>query len=127
MLRPYNLFMKTVSFLTCLTLLCAKEPKTMDEFVYDHFMLTKSKMECSPTMWLDVQEGYLRHYTVRFTDQVLDSLDQKALSSYHAGIRHFPKIEDLRVEVIKGEDFDYTIDPPVIPTSNVNYFSSVKD
>jgi len=127
MLQPYNLFMTKIGFLTCLTLLCAKEPKTMDEFVYDHLMLTKSKMASSPTMWLDVQEGYLRHYTVHFADQLLDSLDQKVLSSYHAGIRHFPKIEDLRLEVIKGEDFDYTIDPPVIPTSNVNYFSSVKD
>ena len=118
--------MKKISFLTCLTLLCAKEPKSMDEFVYDHLMLTKSKMECSPTLWLDVQEGYLRHYTVHYADQLLDSLD-RGLSSYYAGIRHFPRIEDLRVEVKKGEDFDYTIDPPVIPTSNVNYFSSVKD
>ena len=127
MLQPYNLFMKKISFLISLSILCAKEPKKMDEFVYDHFMLTKSKMECSPTMWLDVQEGYLRHFTVRFADHLLDSLDQKSLSSYHAGIRHFQKIEDLRVEVIKGEDFDYTIDPPVIPTYNVNYFSSLKD
>ena len=126
MLRPYNLFMRKIGFLTCLTLLYAKEPKTMDEFVYDHFMLTKSKMECSPTLWLDVQEGYLRHYTVHYADQLLDSLNQ-GLSSYHAGIRHFPRIEDLRVEVMKGEDFDYIIDPPIIPTSNVNYFSSVKD
>ena len=126
MLQPYNLFMKKISFLTCLTLLCAKEPKTMDEFVYDHFMLTKSKMECSPTLWLDVQEGYLRHYTVHYADQLLDSLD-RGLSSHYAGIRHFPRIEDLRVEVKKGEDFDYTIDPPVKPTANVNYFSSVKD
>ena len=78
-------------------------------------------------MWLDVQEGYHRHFTVRFAGQLLDSLDQKTLSSYHAGIRHFQKIEDLRVEVMKGDDFDYTIDPPVIPRYNVNYFSSVKD
>jgi len=127
MSQRYNLFMKKISFLIYLSILCAREPKSMDEFVYDHFMLTKSKMECSPTMWLDVQEGYLRQYTVHFTDQLLDSLDQKALSSYHAGIRHFQKIEDLRVKVIKGEDFDYIIDPPAIPTSNVNYFSSVKD
>ena len=127
MLQPYNLSMKKISFLTCLSILCAKEPKTMDEFVYDHFMLTKSKMECSPTLWLDVQEGYLRHYTVRFTDQVLDSLDQKDLSSYHAGIRHFPKIEDLRVEVMRGDNFDFKIDHPFIPRYNVNYFYSVKD
>ena len=119
--------MKKICFLICLSILCAKEPKKMDEFVYDHFMLTKSKMECSPTLWLDVQEGYLRHFTVHYADQLLDSLDQKALSSYHAGIRHFPRIEDLWVEVMKGEDFDYTIDPPVIPTYNVNYFSSVKN
>ena len=126
MLRPYNLFMRMIGFLTCLTLLYAKEPKTMDEFVYDHFMLTKSKMECSPTLWLDVQEGYLRHYTVHYADQLLDSLNQ-GLSSYHAGIRHFQKIEDLRVEVMKGDDFYFTIDPPVIPRYNVNYFFSVKN
>ena len=60
----------------------------MDEFVYDHLMLTKSKMASSPTLWLDVQEGYLRHFTVRFADHLLDSLDQKSLSSYHAAVSY---------------------------------------
>jgi len=76
MLQGYNLFMKKISFLICLSILCAKEPKSMDEFVYDHFMLTKSKMECSPTLWLDVQEGYLRH-----------------IANYHQSVKVFNHIQ----------------------------------
>ncbi len=96
----------------------------MDKFVYNHLLLTKSKMESSPMVWQDVKEGYLRNFTVRYTDVLLDSMDQGALTSYQVGIRHFQKIDSLRIEINKGEEYKYLIKPKIIPQYNVNYFPS---
>ncbi|GIS39931.1 hypothetical protein Ct9H90mP12_1250 [bacterium] len=99
----------------------------LDEFVEGYFLVAKSKLESSPTVWQDVREGYIRSYGIYFTDQLLDSLKNGQLSSYHAGIRHFPAIEDLRLEAKSGKVFEYVIEPTKVPTFNINYFSSVID
>ena len=99
----------------------------LDEFVEGYFLVAKSKLESSPTVWQDVREGYIRSYGIYFTDQLLDSLKNGQLSSYHAGIRHFPAIEDLRLEAKSGKVFEYVIEPTRVPTFNINYFSSVID
>ena len=39
--------------------------KIMDDFVYKHLLLTKSKMSSSPLAWQDLKEGFLRNYTIR--------------------------------------------------------------
>ena len=46
----------------------------LDNFVSNHILLTKSKMEASPLVWQDLKEGFLRNYTIRFADIILDSL-----------------------------------------------------
>ena len=73
------------------------------------------------------RKGYIRSYGIYYTDQLLDSLKHGQLSSYHAGIRHFPAIEDLRLEAKSGKVFEYVIEPTRVPTFNINYFSSVID
>jgi|TARA_B100001741_G_scaffold225329_1_gene187160 hypothetical protein len=120
--------MKKIALIVFLTTLIAREPlRFLDEFVEGYFLVAKSKLESSPTVWQDVREGYIRSYGIYFTDQLLDSLKNGQLSSYHAGIRHFPAIEDLRLEAKSGKVFEYVIEPTKVPTFNINYFSSVID
>jgi len=117
--------MKILGFILISTLVFSSEPKSpMDKFVYNHLLLTKSKMGFSPIVWQDFKEGYLRNYTVRYADILLDSLDQRKLTSYHAGIRHFQRLEDLRVEIKKGEPYKHIITRKSKPNYNINYFSS---
>tara|TARA_Y100000739_G_scaffold164374_1_gene142377 strand:+ start:77 stop:397 length:321 start_codon:yes stop_codon:yes gene_type:complete len=105
----------------------AREPIELDEFVEGYFLIAQSKMESSPTVWQDIREGYLRSYGIYFTEQLLDSLDNGQLSSYHAGIRHFQTLEDLRIEVKSNKGFEYLVKPRRVPTYNINYFSSLND
>ena len=98
--------------------------KIMDDFVYKHLLLTKSKMRSSPLVWQDLKEGFLRNYTIRFADIILDSLDRGDLTSYNASIRHFQKIEDLRKEIKKGGDFKFVTKKSRRLNYNKNYFSS---
>ena len=37
--------------------------KIMDDFVYKHLLLTKSKMSSSPLAWQDLKEGFLPRTT----------------------------------------------------------------
>ena len=94
----------------------AREPIELDEFVEGYFLIAQSKMESSPTVWQDIREGYLRSYGIYFTEQLLDSLDNGQLSSYHAGIRHFQTLEDLRIEVKRNKGFEYVVEPRRVPT-----------
>ena len=105
----------------------AREPIELDEFVEGYFLIAQSKMESSPTVWQDIREGYLRSYGIYFTELLLDSLDNGQLSSYHAGIRHFQTLEDLRIEVKSNKGFEYVVEPRRVPTYNINYFSSLSD
>ena len=105
----------------------AMEPIELDEFVEGYFLIAQSKMESSPTVWQDIREGYLRSYGIYFTELLLDSLDNGQLSPYHAGIRHFQTLEDLRIEVKSNKGFEYVFEPRRVPTYNINYFSSLSD
>ena len=106
------------------SLLIAKEPKGLDEFVENYFLLSKSKLENSPIAWQDTREGYFRAYGVYKADQIIDSLDAQILSHYEAGIRHFKIMEQIRKEVNSGKNYDHLIKRSSKSRYNVNYFSS---
>ena len=86
--------------------------------------VSESKMESSPMVWQDVKEGYIRNYTIRYTNTLLDSLGNNDLSSFDAGLRHFYKIENLRDEIKQGGEYKHTIVPNDTPMYNINYFYS---
>ena len=57
--------MKKIALIVFLTTLIAREPlRFLDEFVEGYFLVAKSKLESSPTVWQDVREGYIRSYEV---------------------------------------------------------------
>ena len=117
--------MKLISFLFLFAILFSQNSEDiMDQFVYEHLLITKSKMESSPLVWQDLKEGYLRNYTIRYADILLDSLDRGQISSFDASIRHFDRIESLRKEISKGEEFEYLINKKNKSNYNINYFSS---
>ena len=96
----------------------------MDKFVANYLLLAQSKMESSPMVWQDVKEGYLRNYTLRYTNAILDSLSNNELSSYQACLRHLYLIDSLRAEIKKGGEYEHTIAPNDTPNYNINYFYS---
>jgi len=115
--------MKKTFFILLSVNLFSNEPlDVMDRFIYNYLLLAESKVESSPMVWQDVKEGYLRNYTLRYTDMILDSLNEKKLSPFDAGLRHLPKIENLRIEIKKGGEYHYTITPNDTPRYNINYF-----
>ena len=116
--------MGLIFFILVSSLIIAKEPLNLDEFVENYFLLSKSKMENSPIAWQDTREGYFRAYGVFKADQIIDSLDAKILSYYEAGIRHFKVMEQIRIEVNSGKNYDHLSKQPSKPTYNINYFSS---
>lgn len=118
--------MKKIFIIAFFSLLAATEPKSLDKFVENHLLMTKSKMAVGPTLWLDVREGYLRNKTIRYANVLLDSLDSGS-SPIELATTHFPAIDDLRKEVVSGEGFDYKIERHSNYMKNVNYFSSLND
>ena len=98
-----------------------------DAFVVNHLLLTKSKMQSSPTLWQEFREGHLRNFTVRYVDLILDSLYSGEISSYTASIRHFRKIDSLRAEVYSGLDYTYNMQKKIKKKYNFNYFHSSND
>ena len=116
--------MRLIFFILVSSLLIAKEPVGLDEFVENYFLLSKSKMENSPIAWQDTREGYFRAYGVYKADQIIDSLEAKILTHYEAGIRHFKVMEQIRTEVNSGKNYDHLIKRSSKPSFNVNYFSS---
>jgi len=103
--------------------LISREPDVLSQFVENHLLIVESKMKDSPTLWLDVREGYLRNKTVYLSGVVMDSLDEE-LTGYHAAIRHLPKIDSLREESLTPfeVEFDFVIEKK--PNFSKNYFSS---
>ena len=117
--------MKKISFFILSVHLFSNEPlDVLDQFVTNYLLLTESKMESSPMVWQDVKEGYIRNYTIRYTNTLLDSLGNNNLSSFDAGLRHFYKIENLRDEIKQGGEYKHTIVPNDTPMYNINYFNS---
>ena len=119
--------MRSLIFLFLVTMIYAKKPVTFERFVENYFLLSKSKMENSPSAWQDTREGYFRAYGAFKADQVIDSLNTKVLTHYEAGIRHFKVMEKIRTEVISGKTYDHLVIKSSKPTFNRNYFSSSKD
>tara|TARA_B100000965_G_scaffold134589_2_gene112051 strand:- start:273 stop:629 length:357 start_codon:yes stop_codon:yes gene_type:complete len=116
--------MSLIFFTLVSSVLIANEPIDLDEFVENYFLLSKSKMENSPIAWQDTREGYFRAYGVYKADQIIDSLDAQILSHYEAGIRHFKVMEQIRIEVYSGKNYDHLVKRSSKPRNNVNYFSS---
>ena len=117
--------MKKIIYLIFSVHLFSNEPlAVLDKFVTDYLLLTESKVESSPMVWQDVKEGYLRNYTLRFTNTILDSLSDNELSSYQAGLRHLYIIDSLRGEIKKGGEYKHTVVPNDTPNYNINYFYS---
>ena len=119
--------MRSLIFLFLATTIYGKEPISFERFVENYFLLSKSKMENSPLAWQDTREGYFRAYGAFKADQVIDSLNTKALNHYEAGIRHFKVMEKIRIEVFSGKTYDHLVTKSSKPTFNRNYFSSSKD
>ena len=117
--------MKKILFFILSVHLFSNEPlDVLDQFVTNYLLLAESKMESSPMVWQDVKEGYIRNYTIRYTNTLLDSLGNNNLSSFDAGLRHFYKIENLRDEIKQGGEYKHTIVPNDTPMYNINYFYS---
>ena len=119
--------MKSIILYLFASMICASEPLSFERFVENYFLLSKSKMENSPSAWQDTREGYFRAYGVFKADQVIDSLNTKALTHYEASIRYFKVMEKIRTEVFSGKNYEYLVIKPSKPTFNRNYFSSLKD
>ncbi|OUX31936.1 MAG: hypothetical protein CBE24_04295 [bacterium TMED264] len=117
--------MKKITFLILSVFLYSNDSQdVLDQFILNYLLLTESKIESSPTVWQDIKDGYVRNYTLRFTNTLLDSIGNNELSSFHAGLRHFQKIENLRAEIKKGGEYRHTIVPSDTPRFNINFFYS---
>ena len=117
--------MKKIIFLILSAFIYSNHPtEVIDKFVTNYLLLAESKIESSPMVWQDVKEGYLRNYTLRYTNTILDSLSDNKLSSYQAGLRHLYIIDSLRAEIKKGGEYEHTVAPNDTPNYNINYFYS---
>ena len=122
--KSYSDTMKRFIFFSIFSIIFAKDPLTIEEFVDRYFLVSKSKMESSATAWQDLREGYMRNYGIYFSEIVLDSLDINAISPYEAGIRHFKTMDKIREEVYSGKEYELVFEKKTRPNFNVNYFSS---
>ena len=61
---------------------------------------------------------------IRKADHIIDSLDAKIYSHYKAGIRHFTVMDQIRIEVNSGKNYDHLIKRSSKLLFNINYFSS---
>ena len=91
--------MKSIILFLSASMIWANEPLRFERFVENYFLLSKSKMENSPSAWQDTREGYFRAYGAFKADQVVDSLNTKALTHYEAGIRHFKVMEKINSSI----------------------------
>lgn len=83
-------------------------------------------MESSPILWQDFRGGYFRVKTIRYSDNLLDSL-KIGVPSYNIAIEELPEVELLRLEALSGKEFELEIKPKVKPKYQINYFSSSID
>ena len=114
--------MKKITFLLLSVFVYSNDSlELLDKFVTNYLLLAESKMESSPMVWQDVKEGYLRNYTLRYTNTILDSLGYNKLSSYQAGLRHLYIVDSLRVEIKKVGEYKHTVVPNDTPKYNINY------
>ena len=71
--KSYSDTMKRFIFFSISSIIFAKEPLTIEEFVDRYFLVSKSKMESSATAWQDLREEYMRNYGIYFSEIVSDS------------------------------------------------------
>ena len=95
--------MRLIFFILISSLLIAKEPVGLDEFVENYFLLSKSKMENSPIAWQDTREGYFRAYGVYKADQIIDSLEAKILTGSYFMNRQLPETKLRLDKILTGE------------------------
>ena len=98
----------------------------LDNFVSNHILLTKSKMESSPMYWQDFRESYYRARAVRYSDSLLDSLNN-GISSYEIAVNKLPELESFKNEALSGKKFNYNIKQAKKVNFSVNYFSTSID
>ena len=115
--------MKKILFIFITNILCSQSHPYIDNFVSNHLLLTKSKMESSPTLWQDFREGDYRARTIRYSDNLLDSL-KLGRSSYQIALKELPEVEFLMIEALSGKEFNYKIEDRKPVSFHINYFSS---
>ncbi len=98
----------------------------LDNFVSNHILLTKSKMESSPMYWQDFRESYFRARAVRYSDSLLDSLNN-GISSYEVAVNKLARLEFLKNEAYSGKKFNYNTKKAKRANFSVNYFSTSID
>ena len=115
--------MKYIPIILFSSFLLSQDHPFLDNFVSNHLLLIKSKMESSPILWQDLREGYYRARTIRYSDKLLDSL-MLGGSSYNIAVEELPEVEYLRLEALSGKEFNYKVESKTIAPFNTNYFSS---
>ena len=115
--------MKEILFILISGVLFSQSHPYIDNFVSNHLLLTKSKMESSPTLWQDFREGYYRARTIRYSENLLDSL-KSGTSSYQIAIKELPEVEVLIIEALSGKEFNYKMKIKKPTSFHINYFSS---
>ena len=95
--------MRLIFFILISSLITAREPIGLDEFVENYFLLSKSKMENSPIAWQDTREGYFRAYGVYKADQIIDSLEAKILTGSYFMNRQLPETKLRLDKILTGE------------------------
>ena len=115
--------MKKILIIFITGILFSQSHPYIDNFVSNHLLLTKSKMESSPTLWQDFREGYYRARTIRYSENLLDSI-KSGTSSYQIAIKELPEVEVLMIEALSGKEFNYKVKRKKPASFNINYFSS---
>ena len=115
--------MKKILIIFIGSILFSQSHPYIDNFVSNHLLLTKSKMESSPTLWQDFREGYYRARTIRYSENLLDSI-KSGTSSYQIAVEKLPEVEVLMIEALSGKEFNYKVKRKKPATFNINYFSS---
>ena len=129
MIEISNIIIKILRLIVIVTfsdLIMSQGHPYLDNFVSNHILLTKSKMESSPMYWQDFRESYYRARAVRYSDSLLDSLNN-GISSYEIAMHKLPELEFFKKEALSGKKFKYNIKQAKKVNFSVNYFSTSID
>ena len=118
--------LRLLIIITLSDLIMSQGHSYLDNFVSNHILLTKSKMESSPMYWQDFRESYYRVRAVGYSDSLLDSLDN-GISSYEIAVHKLPELEFFKNEALSGKKFNYSIKQAKKVNFSVNYFSTSID
>ena len=76
--------------------------------------------------WQDFRESYYRARAVRYSDSLLDSLNN-GISSYEIAVNKLPELEFFKNEAMSGKKFNYNTKQARKANFSVNYFSTSID